>query len=134
MFTFKGKEYAAIIWDWLYTLYNPDTCLLYGWVRQFFDNCPTDTIHYLVTYAKHPDLREKKIKGSSIYVHIKRLMIDTQDKSEAFRMLLAAESFYPKRVLVIGDNVDHEGAAAKNFGFDFVPVWDFAKEMGFTHE
>lgn len=134
MFTYKNKTYKVIIWDWLYTLFNPDTGELYQWVPSFFEKLDPATVNYLVSFAKHPMLREKKIKNSPIFSRLKKLVIDIDDKKLAFQKLAADENLNPDDVLVIGDNISHEGQAALIMHYDFVHVWDFAKELGFTHE
>lgn len=134
MYTFKNKQYDIIIWDWLYTLYNPDRCDLYQWVNDFFGKLEPNTVNYLVSFAKHPDLRLQKINNSTVAKQFKRIMIDTADKSEAFQKLVAEENLDVSKILVIGDNRDHEGKAAEVINADYVHVWEFAKELGYTHE
>lgn len=134
MFQYNGKEYKVIIWDWLYTVFNPDTGELYQWVPSFFDNLDPVVTNYLVSFAKHPHLREQKIKNSILFSRLKKLVIDIDDKKLAFQKLAADEQINPADVLVIGDNVAHEGQAALTMHYDFVHVWDFAKTLGFTHE
>jgi FMN phosphatase YigB (HAD superfamily) len=134
MFEYNGKKYKVIIWDWLYTLYNPDTAVLYRWVDTLLPQIPTDVTHYLVSFAKHPELRLKKIQDSEIAKYLKKIVIDTENKTDAFAALLKEENLTPNEVLVIGDNPSHEGQAASASGFDYIHVWKFAESLGYIHE
>lgn len=134
MFEYNGKFYKVIIWDWLYTLYNPDTAVLYQWVEELFRSIPPEVTHYLISFAKHPDLRLKKIQSSAIASYFKKVVIDTEDKTQAFTNLLHSENLKPEEVLVIGDNPSHEGQAAEAVGFDYIHVWKFAEQKGYIHE
>jgi len=129
---FQGKEYEYIIWDWLYTLYNPDTAKLYNWVDAFFKEYSEGVTHFLVSFAKHPELRQQIIQNSSIAKYLSEIVIDTANKEEAF-LKLKDNHQLGNNVLVIGDNPEHEGIAAQRAGFTFINVFNFAKSLGKTH-
>jgi len=106
---------------------------LYTWVDTIFTNESESTINILVSFAKHPDLRANIIANSAISKYLKEIVIDISDKREAFRKLQAKHNFDISKVLVIGDNNDHEGKAATILGYDFINVFDFAKILRKDH-
>lgn len=119
---YNGKEYDVVIWDWLWTLYSRKEDRLFNWVKGYFEKYGSESNNYLVSYAFSPIKRSKLIEKFGVDKYFKDIVIEKSDKYTMFSNLISKYGIDKARVLVIGDNVLHEGVASKQLKIDFVPI------------
>lgn len=133
--TFKGKEYEVVIWDWLWTLYSRKDDRLFYWVKEYFEKYGSKSRNFLVSYAFAPTKRRELIKRFGIDSYFEDIIVQKGDKEDMITGVLERIKVDKSSVLVIGDNVLHEGRASKSLGLDYIPiaVWDefIYSELGF---
>jgi methionine salvage enolase-phosphatase E1 len=123
---FRNKEYKVVIWDWLWTLYSRRDERLFKWVMPYFESSVGEANNFLVSYAYNPSKRVKLIEGFNLDKYFKDIVVSVDKKEVMYKVILEKYGYKKEDVLVIGDNVLHEGRAAKELGLDFIPiaVWD----------
>ncbi len=123
MIDIKGKQYNVIFFDWLNTLYSPNTQMLFPWVSKYFINNCKKTQNYLIT--KSSNTNQNLEDGTSIVKCFEKVYLDIPDKEKVFNDIIRFFSLKKEEILVIGDNDQSELLAAKNIGIDSIHVNDF---------
>lgn len=127
MFKYKDKKYTNIFWDWLWTLYSPQTDSLFPWVEKFFSDHSDDVQHFLFSYSSDPPERLKFIKSFDISGHFLEMYVDGLQKKEHFLDVINKYNLDQQSILVIGDNPNDELVSAEELGLDHDHIDEFVK-------
>lgn len=119
---YKNREYGVVIWDWLWTVYSRKDGRLFNWVIPYFEKHGKDSRNYLVSYAYNPTKRIKMIQDFGISKYFEDIKVARADKEELFNDVINIHKLEKEDILVIGDNVLHEGVASNKLGLDFLPI------------
>jgi len=128
-FKFNNKQYKHLFWDWLWTLYFPKSEGLYEWVLPLFKKYKDKVDYYLFSYSNSEESRMKLIEKTGIKPYFKEIVIGEVNKFEAFKKILDKYCISSSDVLIIGDNLTQEIAAAKKLGIDSVLIDDFIRNL-----
>ncbi|KKR05550.1 MAG: hypothetical protein UT34_C0002G0057 [candidate division WS6 bacterium GW2011_GWF2_39_15] len=131
----RGKNYNVIIWDWLWTLYSRKERSLYDWVKEYFEMHGKETTNFLVSFANEPEKRKKLIEKHEMVKYFKDMIIERGNKKDMIGRLIGKYNLEKSSILIVGDNVAHEGVAAGELGIDFMHIRDWKKflsdDLGF---
>ncbi|HRI05633.1 MAG TPA: HAD hydrolase-like protein [Candidatus Dojkabacteria bacterium] len=119
---YRDVEYEIVIWDWLWTLYSRQDNRLFYWVEEYFKKYGRESRNFLVSYAFAPEKRKALIERFGIEGYFEKIVIEKGDKEELFSKIIEKYSLDKTKILVIGDNVLHEGVAAKKLGLKYLPI------------
>lgn len=101
------KTVKLIIFDWGWTLHNPETDTLFDGVDELISRLSKKYLLAVVSLARSesPELRLRKIKESSIHGYLKSVLVGGDDKDKLYEDLLTELKILPSETAVVDDRV-----------------------------